>query len=361
MNIENILITTAEPKSIFLEILFKYFKSKKFYKNKKKIILIGNLSLISKQAIKFNFKKKFNLISDITEAKKKHEAKVCFIFVSSKEHSKLIIESLKLGMHTYCVKSIACDENEFENIIKVHKNNPDLILLQGYNNQWNEAAKKMRDLIQNENGIGKMLGGECVCWGRQNLKNIPPVEDVTIEGMFFYSLACHQLSQLVAAKGLPEYVTAYVHKRIDKELDYTDVFGTTGGQCIFEYSDGTPFSYTGTRAAHGNIFGFASRWSGQWIIHGEKADLRRQGGRISLYKNGSMVYDLYLKDLDQNLIEDEKIQFCEFYLALTKGKNKKWLQQSSLDTWILMEACNKSARENKKISVKLLKEKFFKS
>ena len=71
MNIENILITTAEPKSIFLEILFKYFKSKKFYKNKKKIILIGNLSLISKQAIKFNFKKKFNLISDITEAKKK--------------------------------------------------------------------------------------------------------------------------------------------------------------------------------------------------------------------------------------------------------------------------------------------------
>ena len=46
---------------------------------------------------------------------------------------------------------------------------------------------------------------------------------------------------------------------------------------------------------------------------------------------------------------------------MPKGKNKKWLQQSSLDTWILMEACNKSARENKKISIKLLKEKFFKS
>ena len=71
MNIENILVTTTEPKSIFLEILFKYFKSKKFYKNKKKIILIGNLSLISKQATKFNFKKKFNVISDISEAKKK--------------------------------------------------------------------------------------------------------------------------------------------------------------------------------------------------------------------------------------------------------------------------------------------------
>ena len=71
MNIENILITTTEPKSIFLEILFKYFKSKKFYENKKKIILIGNLSLIIKQAIKFKFKKKLNLISDVTEAEKK--------------------------------------------------------------------------------------------------------------------------------------------------------------------------------------------------------------------------------------------------------------------------------------------------
>ena len=71
MNIENILIVTTEPKSIFLEILFKYFKSQKFKKNNKKIILIGNLSLISKQAIKFKFRNKLNVISDISEAKKK--------------------------------------------------------------------------------------------------------------------------------------------------------------------------------------------------------------------------------------------------------------------------------------------------
>ena len=71
MNIENILIATTEPKSIFLEVLFKYFKSQKFKKNNKKIILIGNLSLISKQAIKFKFKNKLNVISDISEAKKK--------------------------------------------------------------------------------------------------------------------------------------------------------------------------------------------------------------------------------------------------------------------------------------------------
>jgi hypothetical protein len=48
-------------------------------------------------------------------------------------------------------------------------------------------------------------------------------------------------------------------------------------------------------------------------------------------------------------------------LALTGGKNKEWLQQTSLDTWILMESCKKSARENKKISIKSLKENFFKS
>ena len=304
---------------------------------------------------------KDKIYSTISDAKKNHNAKACFIFVSSKEHSKLIVESLNLGLHTYCVKSIACNQKEFKDIIKAHKQNPKLIMLQGFNNQWNEAAQKMRDILQNEKEFGKMLGGECVCWGRQNLKRNPPVEDVSIEGMFFYSLACHQLSQLVAAKGLPEYVTAYVHKRIDEELDYKDVFGTTGGQCIFEYENGVPFSYTGTRAAHGNIFGFASRWSGQWIIHGEKADLRRVGGRVSLYKNGSMVNDLYLKDLDQNLIEDEKIQFKNFFLAITEKKNKDWLQESSLNTWILMEACNLSSRLKKKISIKELKSQLLSS
>ena len=54
--------------------------------------------------------------------------------------------------------------------------------------------------------------------------------------------------------------------------------------------------------------------------------------------------DYYLKDLDVNLIEDEQIQFMAFYNALTTEKDRKWLQQSSLDTWILMEACNESAR-----------------
>ena len=287
----------------------------------------------------------------ITEAKEKHDADVCFIFVASKVHAKLVIESLELGMHTFCVKAIACNQEEFKAIMRVHNANPELMLVQGFNNQWNEAAAKMREWLQSDNGIGEMLGGECICWGRQNMKTDPPQTDITTEGMYFHALACHQLSQLVAAKGLPEYVTAYVHNRIEPDLDFRGVWGTSGGQCLFEYPGGAPFSYTGTRAAHGNPFGFASRWSGQWTIHGEKGDIRREGGRLTLYRNGGPKEDYYLKDLDADIIEDDRIQFSAFYDALTTGKDKKWLQQSSLDTWILMEACNESARSKEKIDI----------
>ena len=298
--------------------------------------------------------------STITEARKKHDAKVCFIFVSAKAHSKLIIESLKLGMHTYCVKPIATSQKEFKEIMNIKKLNSNLMFLQGFNNQWNEAALKMREWMQSDKGIGKMLGGACICWGRQSVKSEPPQNDATTEGMFFYALASHQLSQLVVAKGLPDNVTAYVHKRVDLDLDFRGIWGTSGGQCLLEYPDNVPFSYTGTRAGHGNPFGFASRWSGRWTIHGEKGDLRREGGRLTLYKNGVSVEDYYLKDLDANLIEDEKIQFNAFYEAVVNGKNRELLQQSSLDTWILMEACNESARKNKKISVKELKKSLIK-
>ena len=42
--------------------------------------------------------------------------------------------------------------------------------------------------------------------------------------------------------------------------------------------------------------------AGQWIIHGEKGDLKRDGGRITIFKNGQVVGDNFLKDLDNNLI-----------------------------------------------------------
>ncbi len=71
MNINHILVVMAEPKSIFLEILLKYFVSPHFKKSKKKISIVGNLSLIKKEIKKNNYKIKINEILDITKSKKK--------------------------------------------------------------------------------------------------------------------------------------------------------------------------------------------------------------------------------------------------------------------------------------------------
>ncbi len=71
MNINTILIVMGEPNSTFSEILFKYFRSKKFKDLKKKIVLIGNKNLLSKQMKKLNYKLSLNSISDIKFSKKK--------------------------------------------------------------------------------------------------------------------------------------------------------------------------------------------------------------------------------------------------------------------------------------------------
>jgi predicted dehydrogenase len=217
----------------------------------------------------------------------------------------------------------------------------------------------MHDIINKDKTIGKILGGQCICWGRQNLKLSPPHVEVKKSGMFFLALACHQLSQLVTIAGLPEYVTSYVHNKKDNDIGQSGVFGTSGGQCVFEYPGKIPFSYTGTRAAHGNPYGFASRWSGQWIIHGEKGDIKRDGGRITVYKKGQVVSDNFLKDLDDNLLRDEEIQFLKFYEMIKFSKIKKnsfkKIHEDSINTWVLMEACNESAKLNKKISLKNFK------
>ena len=65
MSIDHIFIVTAEPKSVFLELLFKYFRSKNIIKNKT-ITLIGNKSLIMKEAKRNYFKITLNEVFDIT-------------------------------------------------------------------------------------------------------------------------------------------------------------------------------------------------------------------------------------------------------------------------------------------------------
>ena len=60
MNYKPIIIVAGEPKSIFLEILFKSITFKKF---KSPIILICSKSLLKKNMKRFNFKKKLNLLN----------------------------------------------------------------------------------------------------------------------------------------------------------------------------------------------------------------------------------------------------------------------------------------------------------
>ena len=68
MTIEHVLVVTAEPKSVFLEIFFKYLKSKNKRKKIKKITLIGNKEIIQKEARINNYKKNFREIVNINEA-----------------------------------------------------------------------------------------------------------------------------------------------------------------------------------------------------------------------------------------------------------------------------------------------------
>ena len=69
MRINKIIIILGEPQSIFSEILFKYFNSKEFSKNKKKIILIGSITLLQKQMKKLKFNLNLKLINNINDAK----------------------------------------------------------------------------------------------------------------------------------------------------------------------------------------------------------------------------------------------------------------------------------------------------
>tara|TARA_Y100000741_G_C18234917_1_gene551276 strand:+ start:380 stop:1342 length:963 start_codon:yes stop_codon:yes gene_type:complete len=71
MNSNIILIVLGEPNSTFLEVLFKYFISSDFKKNKKRIVLIGNKRLILKQMEYLKYKININEIHDLKYAKKK--------------------------------------------------------------------------------------------------------------------------------------------------------------------------------------------------------------------------------------------------------------------------------------------------
>ena len=114
MKINKILIILGEPNSIFSEILFKYFKSKEFFKNKKKIILIGSISLLQKQLklLKIKLKNNFNKIKNIEEAKVNKINIININYNNKKKFAK--ISSISSKYITNCFK-LALD------LIKINK------------------------------------------------------------------------------------------------------------------------------------------------------------------------------------------------------------------------------------------------
>jgi predicted dehydrogenase len=247
------------------------------------------------------------------------------------------------------VKPVATTQDEFLAILDARKKRPDLMLVQGQNKRWNPAAVRMREWLREEIGIGEMLGGECRFWTRQSLWTGPDSRqpDAYVPGFFFHSGASHQLDQLVAAKGLPKHVTAQIQTRQDNDLGQTGVWGTAGGHALMEYANGAPFTYTGTRASHADLFG----WSGTWTFHGEKGDLHRDSGHLQLFRGGRCVEDVTLQDLHDGLIEDDRLQFDALAEALTTRVGREWMETTTLGTWLLMEACNESARTRERVDV----------
>ena len=92
MSINKVLIVTAEPKSVFLEILFKYLKSKN--KLKKKIILVGNNKIIQKEAKNNNYKKEIMQISSV-ESAIKDKLNIINIEIKKKNYKKYISDCFK--------------------------------------------------------------------------------------------------------------------------------------------------------------------------------------------------------------------------------------------------------------------------
>ena len=201
---------------------------------------------------------------------------------------------------------------------------PDLLLVQGQNKRWNAAAAKMREWLREPDGIGEMLGGECRFSVRLDLRTEGRFDALT-EGLFFHAAASHQVDQLVAAKGLPDYVTARTHLVRDEEIGQVGVMGTAGGQALMEYANGAVFCYTGSRAGHINE-PYAG-WSGHWEIHGENGGIRRDGGRLRLYRKRRCVENLSLQDIHTDLVADEVIQLDAFARAIETGEGRDWLAQ----------------------------------
>ena len=94
MSINNLLIVTAEPKSVFLEILFKYLNSNNKLIKKKRLVLVGNKKIIDKEAKINNYKQKIYQIYDFGSAVK-DKLNIIDVEIKKKNYKKYISECFK--------------------------------------------------------------------------------------------------------------------------------------------------------------------------------------------------------------------------------------------------------------------------
>jgi len=119
MKINKVLVILGEPQSTFSEILFKYFKSKEFSKNKKIIVLIGSMNLLKKQMKKLKFNLNLKLINNIDEAKNNEINLINVNYNNKKIFSKISSNSKKYITNCFKVG------------LNLIKNNNKIVLING--------------------------------------------------------------------------------------------------------------------------------------------------------------------------------------------------------------------------------------
>ena len=119
MRVNKILIVLGEPQSTFSEILLKYFYSKEFSKNKKKIILIGSKSLFEKQMRKLKFNFNLRSINILNEAETNELNILNVNYKNQKIFSRISSDSKKYI------------SNCFKIAFKLIKNNEKIALING--------------------------------------------------------------------------------------------------------------------------------------------------------------------------------------------------------------------------------------
>ncbi len=118
-NFKTILIVMGEPKSIFPEILIKYFKSSSFNRLKKKIVIIGSKNELVKYSKKLKYNIRLNEINYLKQSK----------------YNKINIINVKYNLGKYDTKitnkSKLYIEKCFNLAIKILNENKECILFNG--------------------------------------------------------------------------------------------------------------------------------------------------------------------------------------------------------------------------------------